>query len=138
MQLLITADVKPGGWIQVGAAPRGEEASFICSGKDSGEGKGEGSGEGGSEGEDDPPEALRVACAVPMIATATYAPMRYEAGADWSSLVGRAVALEIRITAASLYSIGWTGVTAGRPSVNAPPSPPPHAPGQPFLSALSS
>ena len=53
------------------------------------------------------PAALRAAHAVPLTANVTNAPMRYESGSDWSALVGREVVLEIRLTRAGLYSLGW-------------------------------
>jgi len=53
------------------------------------------------------PAALRADQAVAVRANGTNVPIRYAGGADWASLIGQEVRLEIRLVRASLYSVGW-------------------------------
>ena len=43
----------------------------------------------------------------PLRANATSAAVEFEGGADWSELIGTAVRLEVQLTDASVFTLGW-------------------------------
>ena len=53
------------------------------------------------------PAALRPAKSTPLQQNATDVAVDFEGGADWSALVGQEVTLEVRLSDAMLYTVGW-------------------------------
>ena len=53
------------------------------------------------------PAALRPAKSTPLQHNATDVAVDFEGGADWSALVGQDVTLEVRLSDAMLYTVGW-------------------------------